>query len=123
MWRLFPKSWFPSQGRNGSAMAVAAEQFAMKWPEYLVAALSEVLDRDDLSVEEAMALLPSLDTKDLLSVDRAMRHSWRLNSDIPNRARPPSVTPLEDPIEGAAHLFTASWPSNTIRGVRRWSLR
>jgi hypothetical protein len=112
MWQLFPKSWFPSQGRSASAIAVAADQFAAKWREYLVTALSEVLSRGDLTFDSAIVSLPSLKTEQLLAFDRAMRHRWRFHSDIPIQGRPPSVTPLDDPIEGTAHLFTAACHGN-----------
>jgi|HubBroStandDraft_1064217.scaffolds.fasta_scaffold01793_12 HEAT repeat protein len=113
MWRLFPKSWFRSQGRDGPQMAVAAESFENQWRDLLTHTLAQVMGRETLSVEEAVTLLPTLDTAILLSFDGTMRRGWHsYYSEYASRGRAPTLTLVSDPTEGAAFLFTAACQSN-----------
>lgn len=113
MWRLFPKSWFRSQGRDGPEMAVAAEKFENQWRDSLTSTMAQVLKRETVSVDEAVVLLPTLDTAILLSFDRAMRRGWRsYYSEYPSRGRAPTLTQISEPMEGAAFLFTAACQGN-----------
>jgi hypothetical protein len=113
MWRLFPKSWFRSQGRDGRQMAAAAESFENQWRDLLTGTLAHVIGWETLSVEEGVTLLPTLDTAILLSFDRAMRRGWHsYNAEYASRGRAPTLTLLSDPIEGAAFLFTAACQGN-----------
>ena len=113
MWRLFPKSWFRSQGRDGPEMAVAAEKFENQWRDSLTSTMAQVIKRETVSVEEAVVLLPTLDTEILLSFDRAMRRGWRsYHSEYKSPRRATTVTQISDPMEGAAFLFTAACQSN-----------
>jgi hypothetical protein len=112
MWRWIPKSWFPSRGDRASARPSATEQFEVTWRELLVAALSEVCHKEDLNFVQAIALLPALGTDRLLAFDRRMRVGWYTHANYPVRAQGLALATLEDPIEGAAHLFTASCHGN-----------
>jgi hypothetical protein len=113
MWRLFPQSWFRSQGRDGPEMAVAAEKFENQWRDSLTSTMAQVMKRETVSVEEAVVLLPTLDTAILLSLDRAMRRGWRsYYSEYTSRGRAPTFTQISDPMEGAAFLFTAACQGN-----------
>jgi hypothetical protein len=94
-------------------MAAAAESFENQWRDLLPRTLAQVMGRETLSVEEAVTLLPTLDTAILLSFDRAMRRGWHsYYAEYASRGRAPNLTLLSNPTEGAAFLFTAACQGN-----------
>jgi hypothetical protein len=94
-------------------MAVAAKKFEDQWRDSLTSSMAQVLNQETLTAERAVALLPTLDTAILLSLDRAMRREWRsYHSEFTSRGRALTMIQISNPMEGEAFLFTAACQGN-----------
>jgi hypothetical protein len=78
MWRLFPKTWFRSQGRQGPEIAKATRELEAQWSDLLAAASARAMKRETITGEEAVALLPTL----LPSLAREIRRGWHTYNSV-----------------------------------------
>lgn len=111
MWRLFPKSWF-GKDKTQKEQGAVAEKLHAHWRAWLATAIGKVL-LQAIAPESVAAILASLPTRHLLTLDQALRYgSWGYDAGRSPRGNVSVVDMSGNREEIEAYLFTAACDSS-----------
>jgi hypothetical protein len=113
MWKLFPRSWFPSSDRSSVWQAKVVDDLQQHWSAWLCASMVRVTHVESVSPKEALALLPTLQGATLIALDQAFRYgTWTYGESWPAKGKVALTQLHGDPKEVEAYLFVAACNPN-----------
>jgi hypothetical protein len=112
MWRLFPKSWFPTSKPQAQRQPKLVDDLQHQWRRWLSHSLSRTLKRT-VEPDLASAALAQLDARDFAGLDQSLRmRNWDQRLGRPWRGTTTLVPITGEDQDRAAYLFTAASDGN-----------